>query len=104
MRGAPPPLRQHLLEKLAGEARFTLGAALRSSGVDKLAAHIAALGAEVDDVIRDLYDVEIVLDDDDGVPRFDEAVKDVYEPVHVGDVQSGCRLVEHIHGAARAAL
>ena len=74
MRGAPPPLRQHLLEKLAGEARFTLGAALRSSGVDKLAAHIAALGAEVDDVIRYLYDFEFVLDDDDCVPRFDEAV------------------------------
>ena len=69
MRGAPPPLRQHLLEKLAGEARFTLGAALRSSGVDKLAAHIAALGAEVDDVIRDLYDVEIVLDDDASTKR-----------------------------------
>ena len=104
MRGAPHPLRQQLFEELAGEACFTRGTALRSSGIDKLAAHVAAFGAEVDDVIRDLNDVEIVLDDDDGIPRVDEAVKDVYEPVHVGDVQSGCRLVEHIHGTARAAL
>src|SRR5213082_804239 len=34
---------------------------------DHLAAGLPALGTEVDDVIRGLHDVEVVLDDDDGV-------------------------------------
>ena len=44
----------------------------RPGGHD-LAAVRAALGAEVDDVVGVSYDVEMVLDHDDGVAALDEA-------------------------------
>ncbi len=50
-----------------------LGTACRDDGT----ALVAPLGAEVDDVVGRLDDVEVVLDDDDGVAACDEALQDV---------------------------
>ena len=46
---------------------------LRRPGRDEVAALVAALRAEVDHPVRGLDDVEVVLDDDDGVAALDEA-------------------------------
>src|SRR5919106_2862794 len=68
-------LRQHLGEELpgvgAGRLRDGLG---RPLGHD-LAAGVATLGAEVDDVVGALDDVEMVLDHQHGVAGLDEAVE-----------------------------
>ena len=47
------------------------------AGGDDFAAAFAAFGAEVDDPVGGLDDVEVVLDDDDGVAFVAEAVQDV---------------------------
>lgn len=51
---------------------------------------------KVDDMIRGLNHVEIVLDDDDAVPAVDESIQAIQEPADVGKVQSGGRLIEYV--------
>ena len=63
---------EQLCEELSGIGLFAFCNLFgRSFGNDRSAAG-AALGAEIDYMIRSLYDVEIVLDDDDGVSVFAE--------------------------------
>ena len=83
---------------LAGEGGRVFGHLLRRAGRDDQAAAGTALGAEVDDIIGPFDDIEVVLDDDDGVAGIDELVQHLDQPVHVGDVQAGRWLVENIDG------
>ena len=55
------------------------------------ASAIAAVGAEVDDVVGNFDDVEIVFDDDDGVALFDKSVENGDEFCDVVCVKSGGR-------------
>lgn len=47
------------------------------AGGDEAAAVRAAFGAEVDDVVGALDDIEVVFDDDDGVAQGDESLQHV---------------------------
>jgi hypothetical protein len=71
---------------------------------NKMAAAGTAFGAEVDDVVRGLDHVEVVLDHDDGVACVDQAAGDLQELVDVGEVQSRGGIVEDIDGAAGGLL
>ena len=71
---------------------------------DDLAAAFAAFGAEVDDPVGVADDVEVVLDDDDGVAEVGEAMEDVEELADVVEVEAGGGLVEEVEGAAGLAL
>ena len=53
-------------EKLAGVACFAGGDLFRRAGRDDPAARIPALGAKVDEIIRALDNIEIVLDHEHG--------------------------------------
>ena len=77
-----------------------LGWALR----DDAAAAFAALGAEVEEIVGVADDVEIVLDDDDGVAEAGKAVQNFEELANVVEVEAGGGLVEEIEGAAGLAL
>ena len=48
---------------------------MRRTGGDDLAARGSAFGSDVDDMVGDLDDVEVVLDDDDGVAALHEFVQ-----------------------------
>lgn len=61
---------------------------------------VAAVGAEVDDIVGNFDDVEIVFDDDDGVALLDEAVENGDEFCDVVCVKSGGRFVEDVDGFA----
>ena len=60
-------LRQCLFEKLPGIGAFVAGHFCRGAGDHDLATADAAFRTEVDDPVSGLDDVEVVLDDDDGV-------------------------------------
>ena len=62
-------LLQHSPQELPGIAAFTLRHVLRRAGADDGATLVAALGAQVDQPVRHLDDVQVVFDDDDGVAR-----------------------------------
>ena len=70
---------------------------------DYRTAAVAAVGSEVDDVVGNFDDVEIMLDDDDGVALLDETVENGDELGNVVGVKSGRRLVEDIDGFAGGA-
>jgi len=55
-----------------------------------------SFGPEVDDVVGGFDDVEIMLDDDDGVAVIDQAVEAHQQPIDVGKVQAGGGLVEDV--------
>ena len=92
--GAPGPA-----AALAGSAGVRirgLGDLLRRAGDDELATLVPALGAEVDDPVGHLDDVEVVLDHDDRVARVDEPLEHLEQPLDVGEVQAGRRLVQDV--------
>ena len=94
---------QQGLEVLAGKAARHLGHLLRRTLGDDDAAGTAALGAEVDDVVGALDEVEVVFDDDDGVACIHQLLQHLDEAVDISHVEAGSRLVEDIHGLTRAA-
>src|SRR5256714_8589451 len=95
--------REDLPQVAAGERPAHLRDLLGRALGDPLAAGLPALGTEVDDVVRGLHDVQVVLDHDDGVPGVDEAMEDLEQLLDVGEVQPRRRLVQDVQGAARRA-
>ena len=67
----------------------------------KSAAFVSSLGAKVDYMVRDLYDIKVVLDDNYGIPLISQSIKNFYKLVDIKGVQTGRRLVKDINGLAR---
>ena len=55
--------------------------------------------AEVDDPVRVRHHGLVVLDHDDRLPGVDQPIQEPEQLLEVGQVQSGGRLVEHVHAA-----
>ena len=60
-----------------------LGDLLRRAFDDDSAARAAGFGAEIDQPIGGLDDVHVVLDDDDGVAKIDEAIEHVEQLANI---------------------
>ncbi len=65
----------------------------RAAG-DDLAAGFAAFGPEIDEPIRGADHVQVVLDDEHGVTRIDQAAERAQQLRDVIEVQAGRRFVE----------
>ena len=85
-------------------AQRALGHLLGGAGGKDGAASASAFGAHVDDVVGLADDVEVVLDDDDGVASADELAQHLHEYAYVLEVQSGGGLVEDVEGTSGVAL
>src|SRR4051812_36982057 len=72
--GALAALGEELLRELPGVAALDVGALFGRAGRDPLAAARAAFGAEIDDPVGALDDVEVVLDHDDRVARLHQPI------------------------------
>src|SRR3954447_23430865 len=57
---------------------------------------LPALGPHVDDAVGRLDHVEVVFDDHHRIPLVDEALEHLEQPLDVGEVQAGGRLVEDV--------
>src|SRR5437016_7428053 len=66
----------------------------RCSGRHHLSPAVAPLGAEVDDLVGRLDELEVVLDDQHGVPALDQVAEGLDQLLYVGVMQAGGRLVE----------
>ena len=81
------------------------GDLLGRAGGDDHAALVPALGAHVDDAVRGLDDVEVVLDDHDAsCPASTSRCSTCEQALDVGEVQAGRRLVEDVERPARRDL
>src|SRR5215216_6132671 len=90
------------LEKLPGGRFWVGGDLLGRPGCDHATAPGASFGSEIDQVIGAADHVEVVLDDDDGVPLIDQLVQHVEQLACVLEVQPCRRLVQDIERAAGA--
>src|SRR5215213_5949291 len=95
-------LLQMLLKKAARVGRLAGGDLLGGAGDYDFAAGVAAFGAEVDDMVGGLDDVEVVLDGKDGVAGVDQAVQALKKALDVGEVEAGGGLVEDVDGVLGA--
>lgn len=84
----------------AGEGFFVAGDLLGCALSDDVAAAGAAFGAEVDEPVGLFDDVEMVLDDDDGVAEVDETIEDIHQFANVVEMKAGGGLVENVECAA----
>src|SRR5712664_2411826 len=91
-------------EGLAGVGLFGASDELRRALGDDTAAAFAAFGAEVNDPVGLLDDVEVVLDDEHRVAEIDEALQDVEKFSNVVEMEAGGGLVEDVKRAAGLAL
>ena len=91
-------------ESLAGVGLFGAGDLFGRALGDDAATAFAAFGTEVDDPVGLFDDVEVMLDDEDGVAEADQALEDVEEFADVVEMQAGGWFVEDIKSAASLAL
>ena len=61
-------------------------------------------GPDVDDVVGIGDDVEVVLDDDDGIAFFHQPVEHIEQSLDVGEMETGGRFIENKDRLARVAL
>ncbi len=95
---------QHPAEVGAGDAVRVGGDVLRPAFGNEAAAARAAIGAEFDHPVGAGDDVEVVLDDDDGVAGLAQLEQHAQQQFDVGEVQAGGGLVEDVKGAAGVAF
>ena len=81
--------------------RAATGDRLGRTRGDDFAAGMAAFGTEVDDVVGDLDHVEMMFNQHHRVASVDEPIQRRQEPLDVGEVQAGRRLVEDVEGVLR---
>src|SRR6476660_1827470 len=62
-------------------------------------APVSAFRTQIDAPIGIPDHVQVVLDHEDRVPRFDETIEDIEQALHVGKMQSGRRLVKDVQRA-----
>ena len=91
-------------EDLAGIGFFCAGDEFRRTLGDDAAAAFASFGTKVDDPVGLLDDVEMMLDDEHGIPEVDEALENVKKFSHIVEMQTSGGLVEDIKRAAGLAL
>ena len=89
-------------EVLAGERVGVVEQPLDAAGVDDLAPVLAGAGADVDDPVRDLDGVLVVLDDDQGVAEVLETDEGLDQPMVVALVEPDRRLVEDVEDTDQA--
>ena len=76
----------------------------RRSRSDDGTAAAAPFGTEVDEVVRRLDDVQVVLNNDNSIAAVDEELQNIHEVVNILAVQARRRFIQDIKGPARAAF
>ncbi len=69
------------------------------AGKEQFAAEFTRAGTEIDDAIRGLDCVGIVLDDQHRVPQVAEGLENINEPLRVAGMQADGRFVKHVQSA-----
>src|SRR6202171_1290991 len=89
------------LEVLAGIGAAVANDLFRGAGSHHLATLVPTFRTQVDDVIGGFEHVEVVLDDHHRIAGIDEAMEDVEQPLDIGEMEAGGRLVEDVERLPR---
>ena len=97
----PVPIQQRLEHLARVRAPHGCDFFRRAAG-DHTAAMRAAFRSEIDDVVRALDDVEVVLDNDHRVAETDQPLQHIEQFVNVCEVKPGGWLIENVNRPARS--
>ncbi len=89
-------LLQQLFQVLPGKGSLAISYFLRSAAADDRSAAVTAFGAQVDDIIRCLNDIQVVLDHDNGIACVHKLLQYLNELFHIIGVQAGGCLIQDI--------
>ena len=78
------------------------GDVCRGASNQDLTSSAASFRTEIDDMVGGLNNVEIVLDDDDGMAGIDQTVQAVEEFLSIGEMEARGRFVEDVDDVASA--
>src|SRR5579864_9708636 len=81
---------------------FAGGDLLGCAGANHFAPAAAPVGAKIDDPVGRLDNVQVVLDNDDGISAIDEAMQNLQQFLDVVEMQAGGGLVEDVKSLAGA--
>ena len=95
---------QRLLQRLAGVRPTAIGHRFGRACDDDFTAARASFGADVDNPVGRFDHIQVVLNDQDRVARFDKILQDIQQQLDVGKVQSRGGLVQQVKRLARAAF
>src|SRR2546422_7825846 len=84
---------EHPAEKHPGVGALPLRDLLRSAGRQHSASALPPFRPQVDDLVRALDHVEVVLNQQNGVPYIDKTAENIEQPPDVVEVEPGGRLV-----------
>src|SRR5260370_6590232 len=83
----------------AGEGFMLLKHGRIRTGEEQLAAELSSARTEIDDAIRGLNRVRVVLDDEHRIPQIAERLEDIDEPLRVAGMQADGRFIKHVECA-----
>ena len=75
-------------------AGCTLGYFFRCAGNDQITTHFSTFRSKVDDIIGAFYYVQIMFDDNDGMPSADKRVKSFQQLLDIMEMQTGSGFVK----------
>ena len=61
---------------------------------------MSRLGSYINDIVSLGDEIEMMLDDDDGVPFINKAVEDALQEFHIGGMETDGRFLKDVEGAA----
>lgn len=91
-------------EEGTGAAALALAQAVERALIEDFAAVLSAFGADFDDVVGFGDDIEMVLDDNDGVALIDEPVEEIDQAATVTEMEADGRLFEEVEVALGGAV
>ena len=80
------------------------GNALRRAGSDDFTAPVSAFGAEVDNPVRGLDDIQVMFDHDDGIAVIAQLVQHPQQLFYVMEMQTRSGFIQYVQGLAGVAL
>src|ERR1019366_4911127 len=95
---------EYLAQGFRGVTFLMAGPLFGGAGDHDAAAVLAAIGPQVDDPIRGLHYIQIMLDYHHRVAQVHQALQNVEQFADIVEVQAGGRLIEQVKGAAGLAL
>ena len=96
--------REDFAEEGGGVAVGALGDGFGGAAGEEATAAATAVGPHVDEVVSGFDDVEVVLDDKDGVAFIDQALEDAQKDTDVLEMEACGGLIEDVERAACVAL
>ena len=85
---------------MSGNTAFDHRDILRSALGNDFATAVAAFGAEVNDPVRGLDDIQVMFDDDDGVALIDKCLEDLQQFTDIVKMEPRRGFIQDIDGLA----